>query len=238
MNCLDFRRRWLAEPDTDDPILRSHASDCESCRAFAQSEALFERKLHDALSVEVPRGLAERIKMRQGIVEEVRRRHVRPWKFALVASLFLVVAVAALIGYQTQRLNETETLLQQAVIDHIYGELEHITTQNNIQLDQLNLLLEPFGGYAAAGIGRVNYAGDCEIQEHPGVHIILPGQSGPVTVIYISQERVRHDSRFEHTRFDGILLPAGKGSLAIIGEHGEALGELTERLKNNIKWKM
>jgi hypothetical protein len=226
------------EPDTDDPILKSHASECESCYAFAQSEALFERKLHDAMSVEVPTGLAERIKMHQGVGEQVRLRHVRPWKFALVASLFLVVAVAALMGYQTQRLNEAENLLQQAVVDHIYGELEHIVTQNNIQLDQLNLLLKPFGGHAAAGIGRVNYAANCEIKERPGVHIILPGQSGPVTVIYISQERVRHDSRFEHTRFAGILLPAGEGSLAIIGEHGEALGELTEHLKNTIKWKM
>lgn len=236
MNCLEFRRQLLTEPGAVDPSLVAHEHDCEQCGLFAQNEARLERSLKEALSIDVPKGLAERIKMRQGIVEEVHRKHVRPWKYALAASLLLVTVIVVFIGYQTQRLSETEALLQQAVFDHIRGELQSLVAQQDIELEQLNLLLKPLGGRASSKIGKVNYASRCEINEHLGVHFIVDGRSGPVTVIFISNEQVKRDSRIKNARFDGMLIPAGKGSLAIVGERGEVLNELTERLKNNIKW--
>lgn len=236
MNCLEFRRQLLTEPEVDDPALVAHEHDCEQCGLFAQNEARFERDLKEVMSIDVPKGLAERIKMRQGIVEEVHRKHVRPWRYAVAASLLLVMVVVVVIGYQTQRLSETEALLQQAVLDHIHGELQSLVAQQDIELEQLNLLLKPLGGHASSKIGKVNYASRCEINEHLGVHFILDGHRGPVTVIYISNEQVRRDSQIKNARFDGMLIPAGEGSLAIVGERGEALDELTERLKNNIKW--
>ncbi len=236
MNCLEFRRNLLTEPETLDPLMKSHVDTCESCNAFAQREAGLERTLKEAMSLSVPEDLADRIKMRQGIVDEVHKKHVRPWKFAMAASVFLAVVIASYFGYQTQRLSETERLLQQAVIQHINNELHHLVEQNDVKLAQLNLLLKPLGGYVSEGLGKVNFASRCDIREHTGLHLVLAGEQGPVTVLYIPQEHIKHESHIENTRFDGVLFPAGQGALAVVGERGEVLDEFTERLKNNIKW--
>ena len=236
MNCLEFRRNLLTEPGVLDASMEAHIATCESCTAFAEREAVLERKLEETLAVEVPDDLVDRIKMRQGIVHEVHEKHVRPWKYAMAASVFLVVVIASFFGYQTQRLNETESLLQQAVLQHINDELHHLGEQNNVKLGQVNILLSPLGGHASEGLGKVNFANRCEISHHVGVHLVLAGKQGPVTVLYIPHEHVARDSHIENSRFDGVLFPAGQGVLAIVGERGEKLGELTERLRNNITW--
>lgn len=236
MNCLEFRRNLLTEPQTLAPSMKAHVEDCDSCRAFARREAGLERRLEEAMAVEVPEGLADRIKMRQGVVAEVQKKHVRPWQYAMAASVSLVVVIASFFVYQTQRLSETESLLQQAVLQHINEELHHLEEQNDVALKQVNLLLRPLGGHASEGLGKVNFASRCEIRSHEGVHLVLAGSQGPVTMLYIPHESIKHDFRIENSRFDGMVMPAAQGALAVVGERGESLHELTERLENNIKW--
>ena len=65
MNCVEFRRQLLLDPQVDDVQFRQHASDCMRC-AEAQQRALgFESALHSALAVPVPAQLAEAILLRQ-----------------------------------------------------------------------------------------------------------------------------------------------------------------------------
>ena len=236
MNCLEFRRNVLTDPETLDPSMKAHVEVCRSCKAFAQRQAVLEGKLKEAMSLQVPKDLVDRIKTPQGIVVAVQKKQLRPWKFAMAASVILFVAIASFFGYQTLRLSETEVLLQQAVLQHINDEIHHLVERNDVKLGQVNLLFSPLGGHASTELGEVNFASRCEIGSYTGVHLVLAGKQGPVTVLYIPHEHIERDFRIENTRFNGVLFPAGQGVLAIVVERGEALDELTEHLKNNIKW--
>ena len=213
-----------------------HERECASCRTYAQESALFESNLKQAMAVQVPEGLAGLIKSHQGAVERVRVRMIRPWKYAMAASLVLMFGIIGFLSYQSITLNQTESLLQQAVLDHIKGELHHLAEHKNVQLAELNQLMRPLGVRAVADIGSVNFAGLCQIRRHLGAHLVVAGDQGPVTVIIMNNEMIDRDSRFENSRFSGIILPQKNGSLAVVGEQGEPLNEIIERLQTNIKW--
>ena len=236
MNCMDFRRQLLIDPNHKDDEMILHERECASCSTQAQQSALFESNLKQALAVEVPQGLADRIKTHQGAVERVRVRVLRPWKYAMAASLVLMFGIIGLLSYQNITLNQSDGLLQQAVLDHIKGELHHLAEHNNVQLAELNQIMSPLGVQAVADIGPVNFAGLCNIRKHLGVHMVLAGAQGPVTVIIMSDEMIDRDARIENTRFSGVILPQKHGSVAVVGEQGESLNEIIERLQTNIIW--
>ncbi|MBA2491028.1 MAG: DUF3379 family protein [Gammaproteobacteria bacterium] len=100
MNCLDFRRRWLTTPGERDMELARHERACASCRQFARRGSQFERKLANAVAIEVPASLAERIHRRRDFSERVRQRQVRPLRYALIASGLLILCLALLLFYE------------------------------------------------------------------------------------------------------------------------------------------
>lgn len=100
MNCLDFRRRWLTMPGERDVALARHERACSSCRQYARRGSQLERKLGDALAIDVPASLSERIHRRRDFSERVRQRQVRPLRYALIASGLLILGLALLLAYE------------------------------------------------------------------------------------------------------------------------------------------
>ncbi len=99
MNCLDFRRRWLTVPYAGDLALAQHERVCSGCRQFARRGLVFERRLREAVSVEAPPGLTERIRQRRDIGEMVHKHQARPLRYAVMISLVLAAALVSLLAY-------------------------------------------------------------------------------------------------------------------------------------------
>lgn len=58
MNCLEFRRRVLADPRRPGPDAEAHAAQCAECREFLSLTLAEEARLERALRIEAPEGLA------------------------------------------------------------------------------------------------------------------------------------------------------------------------------------
>jgi len=87
-------------PGERDVALARHERACDSCRRFARSGSVLERRLCDALAIEVPASLSERIHRRRDFSERVRQRQVRPLRYALIGSLLLILGLALLLAYE------------------------------------------------------------------------------------------------------------------------------------------
>ena len=61
MNCSNFRRLKLAEPQSANAEQIKHENLCPPCAVFARKIDAFERKLHDVAAFVVPDGFAEQI---------------------------------------------------------------------------------------------------------------------------------------------------------------------------------
>jgi len=236
VNCLNFRRRWLTVPGARDIALAQHERVCSGCRQFARRGSEFERKLREALSIEVPADLAERIRQRWDSGEQAHKRQLRPLRYALVATLLLVVGLASLFGYEFLASDSHEAALHRTIVQHINGELDQLYERNEIGMTQVGSLFARFGAELQGDLSRVAFARACRIGRHDGVHMVFKGRRGPVTVFYMDGAYVEDQSRIDGKRFTGVLLSVDAGSIAVVGERGELLAPVVERLKENLHW--
>lgn len=236
MNCLDFRRRWLTVPNARDLALAQHERSCAGCRQFARRGSVFEPKLREVLTVEVPVGLAKRIRQRRDIGEQVRARQARPLRYALALSLILLIALASLLGYEFLGPPLKKASLHNAVLQHIAAETEHLYERNDLRIAQLRPLFARFDVRLHGDLGPINFATACVIGRHQGIHMVMQGRQGPVTAIYMDGEYAKGRSRIRDERFGGVLLPVEGGAMAVVGERGEPVVRVAERVKRNLAW--
>lgn len=224
MNCMGFRRAVSVRPASQDPEVLAHRRDCADCDAFARRQADFERTLGEAARIPVPEGLASRVLVAHGVGLEgrnrVRRRRLRV-TFAASVALGLI---ASWLGLRPEP-------LERAVLGHLDAERSHLEDRRDLSAEQVSQVLAPLAIAVEADLGQVHYAGTCWIRRHLGAHLVLPGERGPVTVLFMPGEHVAGRLPVRDARFRGIIVPAGRGSMAIVGEPGEPLEGIERRLR-------
>lgn len=231
MNCIGFRRALNALPGTQEPEVVAHRLACGDCDAFARRQAAFERTLGEAVKVPVPEGLASRILVAHTMrLDGERRAQAQRRRFGLV---FAAGVTAAAVGSWVAL---RPTPLERAVFAHIDEERSHLGDRRDMSHEQVNRLLEPLGIVVEAGVGRVHYAGTCRIRKHLGAHLVLEGAKGPVTVLLLPAEPVAGSLEIGDADFRGIVVPAGQGSMAIVGERGEPLESIEQRLRRAVRF--
>lgn len=235
MNCLEFRHHLLTSPQTVNPAFTQHcATSCPACAREAQQARRFEQQLRAAVTVEIPEGLQARI-----LLAQVLDKPQRSWRrhgLAMAASLLLAVVIAGGLGYRSIGFIQPNDL-QTAVFKHVNDELDHLHEDRNLHLGQLTGLFSQFGARVDEGIGKVNYAGRCNIRNHTGLHLVVPGRLGPVTVLFMPDEPVSMRQSRRTERFWAVIVPTDYGSLAVIGEQGEtALDEVLAKVSRSVTW--
>jgi hypothetical protein len=234
MNCLDFRRQILADPFCKDVAVLAHEADCPSCAPFAREIRAQEVRLRSALQeISPPEGMAERIQLAARFDQRstVRRR----WWYSAAATVLMAVGVSMVSLFSTS-IERGNVALAQSVINHIEDESRHLREVQAVSSGRLNRVFERFGAELAGNIGTVNFAAECLMRNRTGVHLVMPGQMGPITVFFMPGEMTESSMPVSSTRFSGKILPTAWGSIAVVGENGEPLDGLGERLAAAVHW--
>jgi hypothetical protein len=225
MNCLEFRQHYLADPRSRDGAYLEHKHACRACGEFAAQEAAFEQALGGALAVDVPQGLTARVILSQTLHQARRRRTF----VAAAAVMLLAIPVAAVL------LRPLTTSLEQEVVAHIAGERDHLAAHGPVPDRAVLAVLSTIGVEAKEPPANVRYAGVCPIRRQPGGHLVLAGAHGPVTVLLMPRETVRERRPIATAEFRGVILPAGDGSIAIVGAPGEELETIERQLDRTLR---
>jgi hypothetical protein len=238
MNCLEFRRICLSDPYASAADFAAHRRECHECTRFAESVTAFDKKLLDAMQVPVPDDLATRVKLRQVIGEEHERR-VRPWQWALAASIFVTVALGGFFGLQVYATNQYIAQLQASVIDHVNSEPDFVSVQGKVPSDKFARVMAAFG---AEVVNKdieplITHAYVCVMDNRPIAHIFA-GTGGQVTVLYVTGAQIGGDTLIKDDSHQGVLIPAGSGNFAVIAPKGEPIEPLVTKLKQSIRWQI
>ena len=59
---------------------------------------------------------------------------------------------------------------------------------------------------------------------------------GPLTVMLLAHEKVSGPREFIEQGLNGVLLPAGEGSVAVLARAGEVPGDLAGRIVSGVRW--
>lgn len=234
MDCLEFRRRLLIDPFCKDEDLTDHEAHCHDCAGFARDLRAQEMRMRAVLREAVPpEGLAERVQLAARFEQNasVRRR----WWYAAAASVLMMVGVSMLSIWNTS-LERSDIALAQSVINHIEDEAHHLREAQPVSDGRLKWVFKRFGAELAANIGPVNFAAECLMRKKNGVHLVLPGEKGPITVFFMPGELATSPIAVNAGRFQGEIVPTDWGSIAVVGEQGEALSGKGERLAAAVRW--
>lgn len=234
MNCLEFRRRLLTDPLANDADLSAHETRCPECAAFARELRAQEVQMRAVLrEISPPAGLADRVRLATHFEHraELRRR----WWYGAAASVLLMVGVSLVSVMQT--VHERGGLaLAQSVLNHIEDESHHLREVGPVSAGRLKWVFQRFGAALVADVGQVNFAAECLMRKRNGVHLVIPGQMGPITVFFMPGEMTERRLPVHSARFAGTIVPTAWGSIAVVGEQGEVVEGLGQRLADAVDW--
>lgn len=223
IDCISFKRECGAEPQAivAREHLLNHQQDCASCADFYQTILALDLQLVTAFKLpinnssveqqlsEVSQAATTASSWNVSVLSKKATQKYRPWMAAAASVLVASIGVFALQYPVTTFAND--------VIEHIHHEpglltLPHaITSPEQVQmvLQQANISLD------GSNI-EVLAAKLCPLDGQLAAHLVVRGESGPVTVLILPEKRVRA-KRIKSKDFNGRILSAEHGAIAVVG---------------------
>lgn len=234
MNCIDFRREIGSDPQSQSDDILAHRQECAACARYADEMRSMDGLLGAAMRVEVPDGLTDidALLARAQGGEATANRSRRGW-YALAASVLLGIGLVSGLMLGQSRSGG----LPSELIAHVLHEPQALRDDLPVlELARVSSVLER-GRVALKGdIGDVRYAGLCSFRGRPVPHLVVRGQSGPVTVMLLPDEHVEERTPFDEEGFKGVIVPTGRGSIAIIGEPDELLEPVQQIFSQSVEF--
>jgi hypothetical protein len=208
MNCIEFRHRVGAEPNTHAEALKAHAASCESCVRYWRRTKQMDELIHRALSIDAIPSAPGR-----------PASHGTTLSWAVAASFIAAVTLGSLLW-----LAQPKTSLAQELVEHVRHEAATLErTPTRVDETELSSILQQAGIRLKSGSAQVSYAMSCWFRGHQVPHLVAQTADGPITVLVLRHENsVSKPQSFEEAGFSGVLRPAPKGAVAVLGR-GESV---------------
>ncbi|MFQ5756948.1 MAG: DUF3379 family protein [Acidiferrobacterales bacterium] len=233
MNCLEFRRRSLAEPGCQESKFLRHKRNCTRCAEFSLGVMQFDKGLTEALQVEVPNNLASRIILRQSLDADRAQRTRKRRLYAWAASVLLTLGLAG--GWFTAT---HVPPVDRSVIARISEVPASQVAAEQVSYDRLVRVLRTLGGELSGSLGQVSYASIYYMQGLPCGQLVLAGMKGPVNVLLMPGVYVDNRRALRSKQWNGVIVPTANGSMAIVGEQGEALDDVEQQVRSAVIWRL
>ena len=159
----------------------------------------------------------------------------RRW-MALAASVLLGAAIVGGVW-----LSLPESSLAAAVVAHMAGEPGAWQGTNAVPGPELEGVLKDSKLRLKSDAGIVSYASSCMFRGHRVPHLVVQSSSGPVTVMVLVHESVRHVAQFDSEGYRGTIVPVpGHGSIAVLmrdsGIDAAAIKRIAALVDASIVW--
>jgi len=234
MDCLEFRRRLLQDPYENDSELLEHEANCAECSQFSKSVRTQEASLRALLNAPAPPPeLAENIRLSTRLEHPVSYAH-RAW-FGAAAGVLLAITISMTSLFNEHHERENMSLVQN-VIHHIEEEANHLHDPGPASPARVKMVFARFGAKLVDDPGVVRFAAECVMRKRTGVHLVLKGDQGPVTVFFMPGEQVSAKTMVDSGHLHGEIIPTDWGALAVVGENGEHIAPITQRVSKAVRW--
>jgi len=234
MNCEDYKEAIAADPSWEGG--EAHLSGCADCRSYRDEMRALDHRIAQALSLRVPElVLPELADLDTDNVVALpgRRRITTPAWFALAAT----VVIAAFVGIRMFGSNVTYPSLADEIVAHLDHEPRALKVTDKPVSDRALARAVPasIADMDHEG-GLITYARTCVINGKKIPHLVIQGEFGPVTILLMPDEMIDSAVQIDGQSINGVILPVGSGSIAIIGEDEENLGNIEQNVLDSVSW--
>jgi len=234
MNCNDYKEALTADPGFEDES--GHVDNCASCQAFGAEMLALDEKIAAALAIRVPELTMPELPEidTENVVPLVARRSIsRPAWFALAATVLL----AAFVGLRTPDMSLTGGTLEEQVLAHLDHEPQALrVTRTRVSDSRLAEVVPANIATMNDDVGLISYARTCVINGKKVPHLVIQGEHGPVTILLMPGEKITQAKTLDGVGIHGVILPVGDGSIAIVGDREEKLGQIEKNVLDSVTW--
>jgi hypothetical protein len=236
MNCEDYKKALSINPAESSDATAVHASECRSCARYRDELRALDERIARALAIPVPDLVMPEL-ADLGAIDNMRelprRRMTVPVWFGMAAGLVLV----AYFGLTLTSTNAPQPTLAEQVIAHMdHEQSSRVVTNVAVPERTLQNVVSKDVAVMDPGIGLITYAHSCVINGHTIPHLVIQGEKGPVTLLLLPDEPIDGPIELHGENINGIILPVGNGSIAIMGARDERIDEVGTRVVDAVKW--
>ncbi len=210
MNCIEFRQKILSDPYSESALADAHRDNCERCREFEDEISNLDGNINQAMSVEVPEGLAARVMLNHSLQQTPRKPTRRLW-LSMAASLFAATVIAYQVFFQQNGMQEP-ILAHADHQPHEFYSAEHLPISN----DQLESVLGAFN--ASGSIENVVYASICPLNGERAAHLVIKDGEDQYTVMLIPDRSPGKVFEMNNAIWRGFVSPHPAGALAVLAD--------------------
>jgi len=227
MDCETFRLEFLADPAAGGDALGSHEAECGPCAAFAERARRAEVLISKALRFDVA-AIREK-------AEPTPKRRMGGRLGGLAAA---AVAVAVLVLGRNV-LNPGLDTMSADLTEHWHHEsYSWVVTDQQVGNPQL---IKAVAGQALIDFDQlpmVTYAHSCFFRGKWVPHLVIQGKAGPVMVMLLPAEEIGKPMTLQvvEENLEGMVMPHGQGSIAILATEGEAIEPLQKAISSAVEW--
>lgn len=224
MNCLEFRRQIGAEPAASGGDIDAHRRDCAACARHQDELRALDALIARALAVDPAR--IRRPAAGSGSVPAARRRYL-----AIAASIVAGLSVGLVLLVSAPRAS-----IAREVVDHIVHEPGTMNLIEPVSAGALAGVLDPEGTRLRPGLGDVTFAARCVHDGHVVPHLVVRMPEGAVTVLLLRHREIDEPVQFAEQGLEGVVLPAPRGSIAVVGQGVKDLDGIAQKVFEAVDW--
>lgn len=250
MECLEFKRLALVDPNSKDPSFVHHADTCPCCLKYIGGVREMDANLASSLNVEVPSGLLARIELDQ-LLEEENRVDPRYKTYAKVAGFALLMFISGvfvkdtlfndqpidLYSGHTDAQSVTEGMIVKIVAHMEQNPMNPIWEAGQANKTMKTLMASYDPTLKLKDMARLQFIKICPMDDqHDALHANLDTDHGQVLFAYIKGHPI---GEVRNTSYKGHLTrirPVRGGSLVIISQNMYALEEADIELESAMYW--
>lgn len=231
--CEEYREAIAADPSFDDAGL--HLAQCSDCQGWRDEMLALDDAILAALEIPVPDITVPELPEidTSNVTALPRRRFGTPAWLAVAAT----VTVAAFIGLRMIAFDPTGLPLSEQILRHLDHEPYALrVTDEAVSEQRLAKVLPASIATLDHSAGLITYAQSCKINGKVVPHLVIQGERGPITILLMAEEKIDSAEKITGESINGVIIPVGDGSIAIIGEDGENLERVRERVRDSVTW--
>jgi len=236
MSCEQYREAIAADPSFDGGA--GHLSECAACQAYRSEMQTLDQTISRALALDVPELRAPDLPdLSTSKSDNVIALQNRQWSSHTWLAMAATVVLAAFIGFRFVGTGiEYESLADEilAHVDHEPAALR--VTDVAISDERLNSVVSSNIARMDHSAGLISYAQSCKIGGREVPHLVIQGEHGPVTILLMPEEMVDSAQSLSGDNVNGVILPVGKGSIAILGDSEERLEKIETQVLKSVSW--
>jgi hypothetical protein len=118
----------------------------------------------------------------------------------------------------------------------VLSEPDTLAAHDPLPRERLARALAAAGGSLRSEIGVLTYLGTCQMPQGPGQHAVLETPAGQVSLILVPGPSQRTRRAITRDGLTAAVMPAGSGSLAVVGSEPGQVALAQGLIERGIEW--